>query len=272
MTAMAGNFDHASDQRSRRGAGDENRTRTISLGIRPIGASDRPELGSRCAASDRHGPYDTIANGPPMADGLGRSSYRAQGCAGIGWTVSVARLQAAVGTCRTAVRVAASPGWTDRESQLRGRCRSGDRCTALGTEAEIACRGAASLQILRVPCRYTLALACLRGDPSPRSRLGARRLELEAVARPAAEMITTRSACLVSSGRGLYAALPYHPARFRDGLRRVTAGSGRPNELSTCLTTSTCCSGDSNEPKLTAPGLGSPARATPAIRRLADRQ
>jgi hypothetical protein len=53
-----------------RGAGDENRTRTISLGIRPIGASDRPDLGTRCTASDRHGPCDTGANGPPMAHGL----------------------------------------------------------------------------------------------------------------------------------------------------------------------------------------------------------
>ena len=61
--------DHASDQAFCRGAGDENRTRTISLGIRPIGASDRPELGSRCTASDRHGPCDTRLNGPPMARG-----------------------------------------------------------------------------------------------------------------------------------------------------------------------------------------------------------
>jgi len=38
------------------GAGDENRTRTISLGIRPIGASDRPDLGNRCTAIDRHAP------------------------------------------------------------------------------------------------------------------------------------------------------------------------------------------------------------------------
>ena len=29
------------------GAGDGNRTRTISLGIRPIGASDRPDMGNR---------------------------------------------------------------------------------------------------------------------------------------------------------------------------------------------------------------------------------
>jgi len=49
------------------GAGDGNRTRTISLGIRPIGASDRRELGSRYTASDRHEPCDTRVNGPLMA-------------------------------------------------------------------------------------------------------------------------------------------------------------------------------------------------------------
>jgi hypothetical protein len=41
------------------GAGDGNRTRTISLGIRPIGVSDLPDLGIRCTASDRHEPCDT---------------------------------------------------------------------------------------------------------------------------------------------------------------------------------------------------------------------
>ena len=49
------------------GAGDRNRTRTISLGIRPIGAPDRPDLGIRHTASDCHGPCDTGDNGPPMA-------------------------------------------------------------------------------------------------------------------------------------------------------------------------------------------------------------
>src|SRR5215510_8187885 len=49
------------------GAGDGNRTRTISLGIRQIRVPDRPELGSRCTASDRHRPCDTGVNGPPMA-------------------------------------------------------------------------------------------------------------------------------------------------------------------------------------------------------------
>jgi hypothetical protein len=51
------------------GAGDRDRIRTVSLGIRPIGACDRPELGSRCTAGDRHGPCDTRANGPPMGHG-----------------------------------------------------------------------------------------------------------------------------------------------------------------------------------------------------------
>ena len=49
------------------GAGDENRTRTISLGIRPIQAPDRPDLGSQCTVSDRYGPYGTMAIGPLMA-------------------------------------------------------------------------------------------------------------------------------------------------------------------------------------------------------------
>src|SRR5215470_9827140 len=40
-----------------------------ALGIRPIGASDRLELGSRCTVSDRDGPYETAVNGPPMAHG-----------------------------------------------------------------------------------------------------------------------------------------------------------------------------------------------------------
>jgi len=49
------------------GAGDENRTRTFSLGIRPIQAPDRPDLGSRCTVSDRYGLYGTMAIGPLMA-------------------------------------------------------------------------------------------------------------------------------------------------------------------------------------------------------------
>jgi hypothetical protein len=51
------------------GAGDGNRTRTISLGIRPIGASTRPGLGSRCTGSDREAPSGTGVNGPLMAQG-----------------------------------------------------------------------------------------------------------------------------------------------------------------------------------------------------------
>jgi hypothetical protein len=39
-------------------------------GIRPIGASDRPELGIRHTASDRDGPCVTGVNGPLMARGL----------------------------------------------------------------------------------------------------------------------------------------------------------------------------------------------------------
>jgi hypothetical protein len=49
------------------GAGDGNRTRTISLGSDRSGASDRPDLRTRCTASDRHRPCDTGANGPSMA-------------------------------------------------------------------------------------------------------------------------------------------------------------------------------------------------------------
>jgi GNAT superfamily N-acetyltransferase len=51
------------------GAGDGNRSRTISLGNQQIGAPDRPELGSRCTVGDRHRPCDTTVNGPLMARG-----------------------------------------------------------------------------------------------------------------------------------------------------------------------------------------------------------
>jgi len=51
-------------------AGDGNRTRTVSLGIRPIGPPDQPDLGNRRTASDRHWPHDTAANGPSMARDL----------------------------------------------------------------------------------------------------------------------------------------------------------------------------------------------------------
>jgi len=37
-------------------AGDGNRTRSVSLGIRPIGPPDRPDLGNRRTASDRQWP------------------------------------------------------------------------------------------------------------------------------------------------------------------------------------------------------------------------
>ena len=51
--------DHAYEQAFLRGAGDENRTRTISLGIRQIRVPDRPDLGNRYTASDRQRPCDT---------------------------------------------------------------------------------------------------------------------------------------------------------------------------------------------------------------------
>jgi hypothetical protein len=63
----------------RMGAGDGNRTRTISLGIRQIGVPDLRDLGTRRTASDRDGPCDTGVNGPPMARGL-----TAPGAAGLG--------------------------------------------------------------------------------------------------------------------------------------------------------------------------------------------
>jgi hypothetical protein len=63
-------FGRAADLGFHSGAGDENRTATISLGIRQIGAPDRPDLGTRPTASDRDGPHDTRANGPSMARSL----------------------------------------------------------------------------------------------------------------------------------------------------------------------------------------------------------
>ena len=59
--------DHGFDVRFLVGAGDGNRTRTISLGIRQIRAPDHPDLEIRWTASDRDGPCDTGVNGPPMA-------------------------------------------------------------------------------------------------------------------------------------------------------------------------------------------------------------
>jgi hypothetical protein len=49
------------------GAGDENRTRTISLGICTIRAVARPDLRSEVSASDRERPLLTGVNGTPMA-------------------------------------------------------------------------------------------------------------------------------------------------------------------------------------------------------------
>jgi hypothetical protein len=62
--------DHGSDVLFLVGAGDGNRTRTISLGIRQIPPSDHSDLGIRRTASDRRAPCDTRANGPPMARGV----------------------------------------------------------------------------------------------------------------------------------------------------------------------------------------------------------
>ncbi len=42
-------------------------SRTISLGIRPISVIERPDLGKRYTASDRHRPSETGVNGPVMA-------------------------------------------------------------------------------------------------------------------------------------------------------------------------------------------------------------
>ena len=50
-----------------RGAGDGNRTRTISLGICAIGAVVRPDLRRGVSASDRDRPSGPVANGPLMA-------------------------------------------------------------------------------------------------------------------------------------------------------------------------------------------------------------
>jgi hypothetical protein len=71
-TGLGGRADGAADNQRRelrflRGAGDENRTRTISLGIRQIRPSDRPDLGIRYTANDRDEPCDTWVNGAPMA-------------------------------------------------------------------------------------------------------------------------------------------------------------------------------------------------------------
>jgi hypothetical protein len=49
------------------GAGDGNRTRTISLGISTIHAATQPDLRRRVPVSDREGPLFTGVNGPLMA-------------------------------------------------------------------------------------------------------------------------------------------------------------------------------------------------------------
>jgi hypothetical protein len=65
-------FGRAADLGFHSGAGDENRTATISLGNQQIGGLDRPDLDIRCTSSDRDGPCDTGVNGPPMARVSGR--------------------------------------------------------------------------------------------------------------------------------------------------------------------------------------------------------
>src|SRR5262249_45560248 len=57
---------------SSRGAGDGNRTRTISLGICTIRASPWADLRGELSVSYRESPLFTEVNGPPMA--------RCQGC------------------------------------------------------------------------------------------------------------------------------------------------------------------------------------------------
>jgi hypothetical protein len=68
-TTMAQARDTVSDLGLHIGAGDGNRTRTISLGIQQIGVSDLTDLGTRHTVGDRDVPFDTGANGPPMARG-----------------------------------------------------------------------------------------------------------------------------------------------------------------------------------------------------------
>ena len=62
-TSMTQARDIACDLGLHIGAGDGDRTRTISLGIRPIGASDRTDPGSRRTGSTVIDPCDTRANG-----------------------------------------------------------------------------------------------------------------------------------------------------------------------------------------------------------------
>jgi len=67
--------DHGSDVRFLVGAGDGNRTRTISLGICPVTAARALDLGIRVPASDRGYPSFTETNGTLMA----RRSCRVRG-------------------------------------------------------------------------------------------------------------------------------------------------------------------------------------------------
>src|SRR5437660_460789 len=67
LDAGCAHRDHGSDVGFLIGAGDENRTRTISLGICTIHAPTRPDLRIVLSASDREIPLFTGANGPLMA-------------------------------------------------------------------------------------------------------------------------------------------------------------------------------------------------------------
>jgi hypothetical protein len=49
------------------GAGDGNRTRTVSLGINRQAKVTAPDLGARVSMSDRDGPWLTTLNGTLMA-------------------------------------------------------------------------------------------------------------------------------------------------------------------------------------------------------------
>jgi hypothetical protein len=58
---------HIPDLGLRGGAGDENRTRTISLGICPVAQVRAAELGIQVPASDRDSPPFAAVNGTLMA-------------------------------------------------------------------------------------------------------------------------------------------------------------------------------------------------------------
>ena len=88
-----------------RGAGDGNRTRTTSLGIRQVGGSDRPDLGIRCTVSDRHRPLTPglMARQWSMADGSG------------GWWLNrQAQLPYLMPPCSLALPESSSATWTLR--------------------------------------------------------------------------------------------------------------------------------------------------------------